>query len=104
MLLLLWHKKEQTAYLLLASIFAGLATFTKLEATAYLLILFIIFLLLNRQIKFQKRFKRRLNVLIFAAPGLLACFGFHLYKLAYNILRDGTGIADKTKIDFSFDK
>lgn len=80
-LLLLWNSKKDDAFLILAALYAGFATFTKLEGTAYLVIytaLFFLILLYQKISPFRKNLNKFLK---FTIPGFSICFFYHFYKI-----------------------
>lgn len=79
-LLLFWSKKKENQYLLLASFFAGIGSFVKLEGTGYLFIhmlLLVIILAHERAMRFLEKFKALLKFLL---PSLAVCLFFHIYR------------------------
>jgi len=79
-LLLLWNQNKTNSFLILAALFAGFATFTKLEGTGYLLIHTILLLVvLNHNNKFSWSDKLK-NFSKFTIPSFSICLLFHIYK------------------------
>ncbi len=79
-LLLLWNKKNSYMFLILAALFSGFTSFTKLEGAGYLfihLILLVGILLHQRHISIFNKIK---NLLIFSIPSLSICLFFHAYR------------------------
>lgn len=79
-LLLLWNKKNSLPFLILAALFSGFTSFTKLEGAGYLfihLILLVGILLHQRHISIFNKIK---NLLIFSIPSLSICLFFHIYR------------------------
>ena len=104
MLLVLWHQNKTGGLLLLASLFAGLATFVKLEGTAFLLIYAVLFLMINLPSAVFNRAEKLMNSIKFLAPSFGIAAVFHLYKWMNNILKEGSGTMDKTDFDLSLAK
>ena len=76
----LWFRKRDRALLLLASLFAGLLTFVKLEGSGYLVIhtaLLLMILLKQKNIAIKKKF---MDFLLFTIPSYSICFLYHFYK------------------------
>jgi len=85
MLLIYWSQRKENSFLILAALFAGFATFTKLEGTGYLLIhtlLVIVILWNNKEMTLSNKFKK---FLLFVIPSYLLCLPFHIYKFATGI-------------------
>ncbi|MCA9401087.1 MAG: hypothetical protein KC713_05635 [Candidatus Omnitrophica bacterium] len=85
MLLLLWVEERRCGYLLLSSVFYGLATFVKVEGSLYLALAYTIlagFLFLDR----TKSFLNKIKCLgVFVMPSGFICLGFHLYRAVRGI-------------------
>ncbi len=80
-LLFFWRAKKDDAFLILASLYAGFATFIKLEGTAYLLIHTAIFFLILLHEK-KGSFRKNLNkILKFAIPSFGICFLHNFHKI-----------------------
>lgn len=94
MLLLLWNSKKDDAFLILASLFAGFATFTKLEGVAYLLIYTTLFLLILLYQKIKPFKENIVKFLKFTVPSFGICSIFYFY-LFFNRIRP-------EKVDFDF--
>jgi len=104
MLLLFWNQNKDSPFLILAALFAGFATFTKLEGTAFLGIYSILFLILNFSPKLTTLKEKLINSAKFFLPSFGICLTYHAYKIWHNVLKEGSGIVDKTKLDFTWDK
>lgn len=104
MLLVLWHQNRTGGLLLLAAVFAGLATFVKLEGTAFLLIYAALFLMINLPSTAFSRTEKLINGIKFFVPSFGIAAAFHLYKWTNNILKEGSGTMDKTDFDLSMTK
>jgi len=81
MLLLFWNHSKSNLFLILAGLFAGFMTFTKLEGTGYLFIqTFLVIGLLwkNETLPLTGKLKK---FIIFAIPSYLICLLFHIYKI-----------------------
>lgn len=79
-LLLLWSKKKEPVYLILASLFGGITSFVKLEGTGYLLVhilLLMTILAQERALTIIEKFKTFLK---FVIPSLSICLSFHIYR------------------------
>lgn len=84
-LMLIWVRQKDDGILLLASLFAGFATFIKLEGTAYLFLhIGVIFLLLskNKDLLLKSKF---LKFIKFLLPSTGICLSYHIYKLTSGI-------------------
>ena len=88
MLLLLWDRKKERAFLFLAGLFAGFTTFVKLEGTAYLLIQTILFF----WILSTSGQKQRKNVFLFLLPAIGVVLVFYLHKWNLGIKGEHFGI------------
>ncbi len=97
-LLLLWDKTKSPSILLLSSLFAGFATFTKLEGTAFLpiLLLFFLLIILRQNYPIKKKIKQ---IIIFTIPATSICLSYHIYKITHNVIK-----SDKTVFDFTLSK
>jgi hypothetical protein len=104
MLLILWNKTKISPLLILAGLFAGFATFTKLEGTAFLSIYFILFAVMSFSPNLTTIKEKLFNTARFCAPSIGIASIFHIYKIWNNVLTEGAGIVDKTKIDFTWEK
>ncbi|MDB4349596.1 hypothetical protein OAA99_01425 [Omnitrophica bacterium] len=79
-LLLVWLDKKDDGFLILASLYAGFATFIKLEGLPYLLI-YTALLLVILFIKKAESLKRNvIRFLKFTVPSFSICLFFNLYK------------------------
>jgi len=81
MLLVMWAKDHCIGKLILAGIMAGLATSVKLDATGYILVLalvFLIILFLNKKDKVTQKIK---DFFIFTLPSFLILLFFNSYKI-----------------------
>jgi len=99
LLLLMWNREKSNVYLLSASVFAGLAGFTKLVGAVFLLIhvfLLIIMLSSSKNYSFFDKFK---NFMKFCIPSFSICLAFHIYKY----FSAGVQLAQKTKAIGGFD-
>jgi len=96
MLLILWKKYKVKPFLVIASLFAGFASFTKLEGSAFIFIYLLICLFINFTDKTCSTKKKVTNTIKFSIFPLITCFSFHIFKF----LNHAT--AEKTKIDFTF--
>lgn len=103
-LLLFWSRTQQSAFIILASFFAGLAAFTKLEGTAFLAIYLLLFLIINLSRKSFNRRQKLTDTVKFLVPSFGIGMGFQAYKILNNVLKEGPGIIDKTGFDFSLEK
>lgn len=100
-LLLEWHRIRNHALLILAGLFAGLATFTKLEGTSFLLIYLILLAAMNFFQAQANPGKKTASLLGFALPSVGIGAVFHVYKFLNHVGEEGAGIVNKTGIDFS---
>ncbi len=100
MFLLLWSAhKEKSFYLLMASFFAGFASITKLEGTAFMMIYFFLFLLINFYFKGSYVKNRWINMIRFIVPVITIWIPFHIFKLVTGVVN-----SDKTQLEFSVEK
>ena len=104
MLLLLWNNNKESPVLVLSALFAGFATFTKLEGTAFLLIYLILFSIINFSSRAFSLKEKLVNTARFTIPSFGILSAFHIYKIWHNVLKEGSGIVDKTRLDFTWDK
>lgn len=104
MLLLFWNQNKASPFLILAALFAGFATFTKLEGTAFLGIYLALFCVINFPSKILTMKEKLINCARFFLPSLGICLTYHIYKLWHNVLKEGTGTQDKTGLDFTWEK
>ena len=104
MLLVLWHQNKTGGLLLTASLFAGLATFVKLEGTAFLLIYAVLFLLINLSSTVFSLKEKLINGIKFFVLSFGIAAAFYLYKWMNNVLKEGSGTMDKTDFDLSLAK
>ncbi len=98
MMILVWDKRKDDSFLILAALLSGFATFTKLEGSAYwaihLLLLCILIFFLRKN-----NFKSRLgNLLIFLIPSLSIGLLYHLFKV-----RLGIPNTERLAIEFSME-
>ncbi len=100
MLLILWQRFKNDAFLWLASAFAGVTTFVKLEGTVYLLFfIFICFYILRdrKDLSLKEKGKKFLK---FFLPAFTICIFYHAYKFfaleGYRQFRPGS------TVDFNF--
>ncbi len=98
MLLLLWNKTKIQPLLFLSSLFAGFATFTKLEGTAFLPILFLLFLIITLKQNYPIKNKIK-QIVIFTIPATSICLNYHIYKITHNVVK-----SDKTVLEFNLSK
>jgi len=85
LLLVLWHQKKAVSFLILAGLYAGITTFTKLEGTGYLVIhtLMVIFILWrNSALSLGGKVKEFFK---FAIPSYAICLIYHFYKINLGI-------------------
>ncbi|HLF17341.1 MAG TPA: hypothetical protein VI749_00400 [Candidatus Omnitrophota bacterium] len=101
--LILWHRTGITSLLWLASLFAGFASFTKLEGSAYLLIYFLIFYFLNKIGSASQKTKRTKDLLIFIGPGLGLCLSFHIYKYFHFFMKNSQAGFEKIEPTFALE-
>lgn len=80
MLLVLWYRKNNNAFLILASLFAGFVTFVKLEGTAYLGIHTLLVLLILFYKKESKISEKVGDFIKFVIPSFAICSIFHIFK------------------------
>ena len=102
-LILIYNQIKESKILLLAGLFAGFASFTKLEGTAFLIIYFILLtiIFIKEKIPLITKFTKSLY---FSIPSITIAGSYHIYKIINKATIDGTGANDKTKIDFNLDK
>lgn len=79
-LLLLWHKETANALLILASLFAGLTSFTKVEGAGYLFIHTILLIMILRHRQNSSVLEKFKNFIKFCIPSFSICLFFHIYK------------------------
>ena len=98
-LLLMWNIKKEDSYLIMSSLFAGFASFTKVEGVFYFPIYFILltyFLFDSKayslKLKINKFFK-------FAIPSLSIFLFYLLYKVSTHTI-----LVERSGFDFSFEK
>jgi len=80
-----WNRTENDDYLIISSILAGFATFTKLEGTAYLS---VFTLLLAAMLFFKKSFtvkRKMISALKFIIPAFFICAYYHVYKIVAHL-------------------
>ncbi len=104
LLLLEWSRSRNRGMLILAGIFAGLASFTKLEGTSFLLVYFILLTAMVFVLAARTSKEKIMDLLRFALPSAGTCAIYHAYKFLHHATKDGTGTLDKTGIDFSMVK
>ena len=80
MLLILWNTKRHNAFLVLASLFAGFATFVKLEGTGYLILLLLIVIFDLAKINFYSLKQKGYVFLKFVLPSGTICLFYHICK------------------------
>lgn len=98
-LLLIWLNKKNDGFLILASLYAGFATFIKLEGTPYLLICTALFFLVLLHQKTDSVRKNIIKFLKFTIPSFGICLFFYLYK----ILEKFPLPREKSHIDFTWE-
>jgi len=79
-LILLWRKFDEDRLLFLASLFAGFATFVKIEGQLYLgisILLVVLLLMSDRRIGFRKKINKSL---LFLIPSLLIWLNYFVYN------------------------
>lgn len=84
-LLMHWHTCDDDAFLLIAGLFAGFATFTKLEGTILIFVytaLIVLLFMKKRSGSFKAMFGRYLK---FAAPAFGMCTFYSIYRMAARI-------------------
>lgn len=79
-LLLIWNKHAHAGLLVLASLFTGFVTFTKLEGTGYIFILYALFILILTCRKSLNLSAKLKYLTIYLIPSFLIFIAFHLYK------------------------
>ncbi len=80
-MLLLWMKSRQNSLLLTAGIFTGFATFVKLDAAGYLLVLMSMMFFLvvfDRSMKLPAKVR---HFFLFTLPAVLICLVYNIYKI-----------------------
>ena len=98
-LLLLWNIKRADSYLIMASLFAGLASFTKVEGVFYFAIYFILLIIFLFDSK-SYSLKTKVNKFLkFAIPCLSIFLFYFLYKIGTHTI-----LVERTGYDFSFEK
>ncbi|VAX35058.1 hypothetical protein MNBD_UNCLBAC01-121, partial [hydrothermal vent metagenome] len=81
-LLLLWHQKKENSFLILAGLFAGFTSFTKLEGTGYLAVQTILFFF----ILFYGHIRKPLQkCFTFMLPAFGICGIYYVYKILMGI-------------------
>jgi len=104
MLLIYWSQNKENSFLILAALFAGFATFTKLEGTAFLGIYSVLFCVINFPSRIFTFKDKLINSAKFFLPSFGICLTYYIYKMWHNVLIEGGGINDKTKLDFTWEK
>lgn len=94
-LVMFWHRTQDNGYLILASLFAGLGTFTKLEGFSYLLILIAVVLAVALYSRGWS-FAVLKSFMIFSAPAMAIYLHFFFYKII-----KGVPIIGRLMYDFS---
>jgi len=95
LLLIYWHTYDDDAFLIISGLFAGFATFTKLEGTVFLFVYTAFIALLyagKRSISLRGKVGRYLK---FAVPSFGMCAFYSLYRIAAGIPRT----ADKGDVE-----
>ena len=93
-LLILWHRKDSMPYLILASLFAGIGTFMKLEGTAYLVITSILLGFLLMKGKSKSLSVKCAALLRFFLPSISLWGIYYVYKMA-----SGLPVSEYVEID-----
>ena len=88
MMLLLWRDRGENAFLLLAAICAGLATFTKTEGTYYLFICGGILLFILKEDRMRTLTEKCSKALLFFLPAIGISMGFRAYRLLFSLPPD----------------
>ncbi len=98
-LIIFWSLRKDRTFLFLAGLYAGFATFTKLEGVLYLLIYFILLLvvLVYRKTNLKTSIKQ---LLTFAIPGT----GIFLFYFIYRLIRIGlvSDLAGRKDLDLTY--
>lgn len=79
-LLLFWRRKKEDVYLILASLFAGIASFVKLEGTGYLFIHTLLLIAILAHDHTLAMIEKLKVLLKFFMPSLGICLFFHIYR------------------------
>ena len=99
-LLLMWHQSKNNFFLLMAGLFSGFTTFTKLEGMAYLIVHTLVFIyLLYHQSARGKHDKLKWSAL-FLIPSYALFLFYQIYKYLYNIIDQN----QRLSFDFTFEK
>jgi hypothetical protein len=102
LLLLMWNKEKFSIYLLSASLFAGFASFTKLEGTGYLLIhTTLLIVIITRYNDFTLSDKLKI-FMKFCIPAFSICLFFHIYR--YCLTLTETPLSVKSSLGFDLYK
>lgn len=104
MLLLLWNQKKSDGLLVLAALFAGFATFTKLEGSSFLLIYSLLFILMNFPSTAFTKLQKFTNSLKFFLPSFSIALIYHIYKIYIHVIEEKAGMREKIKFDFTWEK
>ncbi|MCK5083323.1 MAG: hypothetical protein KAR31_10490 [Candidatus Omnitrophica bacterium] len=104
MLLLFFNENRVSAFLILAGLFAGFASFTKLEGTAFLGIYLVLFALINFSSKVFSGKEKLINTIKFCVPSIGISVIFHAYKIWHNVLKEGSSTTDKTNFELTWEK
>ncbi|MCK5012577.1 MAG: hypothetical protein KAS66_02055 [Candidatus Omnitrophica bacterium] len=97
-LLLIWDMRKEDSYLFLASLFAGLASFTKVEGAFYFIIYFILLIFLLSDNTTYPLKKKVRSFVKFAIPCLTIFLFFFLYKAHAEIT-----LVERAGYDFSLE-
>lgn len=103
-LLLIWNKHAHTGILALASLFTGFVTFTKLEGTGYIFILYVLFILILTCKKSLNLAAKLKYLNIYLIPSFSIFIVFHLYKNLIGVasLEQRTKLLNPDEILFRF--
>ncbi|MCK5180644.1 MAG: glycosyltransferase family 39 protein, partial [Candidatus Omnitrophica bacterium] len=104
MLLLFFNENRVSAFLILAGLFAGFASFTKLEGTAFLGVYLVLFALINFSSKLFSKKEKLINTIKFCVPSIGMAVLFHAYKIWHNVLSEGSGTSAKTNFELTWEK
>lgn len=97
-LLFLWKRHQYTPFLILSSLFAACASFTKLEGSAFFIIYLTYFFYIQLTIfkpSIKSFFK---NTILFFCCSMPALIGFHFFKFIHHV----TEGSQKTSLQFSY--
>ncbi len=94
--LLLWRINKESSFLIISSVFAGIATFTKLEGLAYL----FVYLSLIVLILFQDKTYQIKDKIVLLLKFFMPSFGIAFFYIAYKFLAH-VNMQEKTQFDFT---